>query len=69
MKKKVKSARAKPIADGAETISGRRREILRLARKTGRRELRTARERLSPSSGTLQASASRCVARRVSGNS
>ena len=33
MKKKVKSSRAKPIADGAETISGRRREILRTARR------------------------------------
>jgi hypothetical protein len=33
MRKKVKDARAKPIADGAETISGRRREILRTARR------------------------------------
>ena len=55
--------------DGAEKFSGRRGENLRLARETGRRELRTARERRSPSSGTLRASASRCVVRRVSGNS
>ena len=33
MRKKVKDPRAKPITDGAETISGRRREILRTARR------------------------------------
>ena len=33
MKKKGKSARAKPIADGAEKFSERRREILRTARR------------------------------------
>ena len=33
MKKKGKSSRGKPIADGAEKFSGRRREILRTARR------------------------------------
>ena len=33
MNKKEKSARAKPIADGAEKFSGRRREILRTRRR------------------------------------